>query len=222
MTKKRNAQTKQWLAQHVNDPYVKQAQRQGFRSRAAYKLLELQEKHRFIKRGMVVLDLGAAPGSWSQVARECVGPAGKVIAVDCLAMDSIPDVTFLQGDFTHDATRAWLLEQLGINRQSAAHVILSDMSPNLSGIWDADQARALDLAEQVWWFAQTHLLTGGTMLIKVFQGTGIDQFTKELKRHFQKVILHKPKASRPQSREFYLLALNFAGATSLPGSHTVS
>lgn len=208
MTKKRNAQTKQWLAQHVNDPYVKQAQQAGFRSRAAYKLLELQEKHRILKRGMTVMDLGAAPGSWSQVAREAVGANGKVIAVDCLPMDSIPDVTFLQGDFTHDATRTWLQEQLTVNQQAYVHVVLSDMAPNLSGIWAADQARALDLAEQVWWFAQSHLITGGTMLIKIFQGTGIDQFVKELKSHFQKVILHKPKASRPQSREFYLLALN--------------
>lgn len=205
MSKKRKSTSKGWIDRHLSDPYVKQAQVDGLRSRAAYKLLELQQKYHFINQGMTVIDLGAAPGSWCQVARQCVGDHGHIIAVDLLEMQSIPAVEFKQADFTDPQTLTWIKSH--IREGMGVDIVLSDMAPNLSGVWVSDQARAMNLAEEVWWFADEVLNPGGCMLIKVFQGPGIDEFVKTLRNRFDKVIMRKPKASRAKSRENYCLAM---------------
>ncbi len=197
---------KRWLQRQQNDPYVKQAQRSHYRSRAVYKLVEIDQKDKLFFTGQTVIDLGAAPGSWSQYASEQAGAQGRVIAVDILAMDPIDKVLFIKGDFTEQATFDECLQSLdGCN----ADLVISDMAPNLSGIKATDQARAMLLAELVRDLACQVLKVGGDMLIKVFQGEGIDAFRHDLKQHFQKVVIRKPASSRDSSREFYVLARSF-------------
>lgn len=199
----RSKSSGRWLAEHFDDPYVKQAQQQGLRSRAAFKLLELQEKYTLIRPGMTVIDLGAAPGAWSQVARPLVGSAGRVVALDILPMAPVPGVEFIQGDFTEDEPVRALELALG---SAAVDLVLSDMAPNMSGMATVDQARSMYLAELALEFARAHLKPGGDLVVKLFQGADFDSFVREVRSLFAKVQVIKPKASRPRSNEVYLLA----------------
>ena len=199
---KRTKTSKQWMMEHVNDVYVQRAKAEGYRSRAAYKLIEVAARDKLLKPGMVVVDLGAAPGGWSQVAAAKMGAGGRVIAVDLLPMDSLRNVTFLQGDF-RDETVAQALERELAGRP--IDLVLSDMSPNISGIALSDQARAMHLAELALEFAVKHLKPGGSLLVKVFQGSGFQEFLREMRSCFMRVITRKPEASRGRSNELYLL-----------------
>jgi 23S rRNA (uridine2552-2'-O)-methyltransferase len=195
--------SKQWMREHVNDPYVQMAQKDGYRSRAAYKLLEINDKDRLFKPGMVVVDLGATPGGWSQVAAREVGRGGKVIALDLLPLDPLAGVDFIQGDFREEAVLKQLQDLLA-GRQVG--LIISDMAPNMSGVLNADLARALYLAELAMEFAIEHLQAEGHFLVKVFQGAGFEEYLKMMRSRFSKVVTRKPKASRDRSSELYLLA----------------
>jgi 23S rRNA (uridine2552-2'-O)-methyltransferase len=195
----------QWLSRHVSDVYVKKAQADGYRSRAAYKLLEIQEKDRLLKPGMTVVDLGAAPGGWVQVAAGIVGDKGKVVAVDLLPMDPFEDVTFIQGDFREDDVYEQLLQVLGGKK---VDLVISDMAPNISGVKGVDMPRAFYLSELVLAFSQEVLKPGGDMLVKVFQGEGIDQYRADMQKNFAKLLTRKPDSSRKESREIYLLGKN--------------
>jgi len=196
--------SKQWMREHINDPYVQQAQRDGYRSRAAYKLLEIDERDHLLKPGMVVVDLGATPGGWSQVAANIVGDGGKVIALDLLPLNPLPRVEFIQGDFREDAVLAQLEAKLG-GKQIG--IVISDMAPNISGIDSSDQARSIHLAELALEFAAHHLKPGGAFLVKVFQGAGFEDYVKLMREHFERVVTRKPKASRDRSSEVYMLGL---------------
>lgn len=196
--------SKQWMMEHVNDPFVQRAQKDGYRSRAAYKLLEIDERDRLIKPGMVVVDLGATPGGWCQVVAAKLGNSGKIIALDLLPLHPLPRVEFIQGDFREDSVLAQLEEKLGGQQIG---LVISDMAPNISGIDSADQARAMYLAELALDFAVQHLKPGGAFLVKVFQGAGFEDYLKLMRNHFDKVVVRKPKASRDRSSEQYLLGL---------------
>ncbi len=200
---KKSQSSKQWLRRHVNDPYVQRSKREGYRARSAYKLLEIDERDHLLRPGQVVVDLGAAPGGWSQVAARRAGPAGRVVAIDLLAMEPVPGVTFLQADFASKKGLAAVEEALG---GRAVDVVLSDMAPNMSGIPVSDQARAMALAELARDFAVLHLQRHGMLLVKIFQGAGYDDYLKSLRRAFEKVVVRKPPASRGESAEQYLLA----------------
>lgn len=199
---KRTKTSKQWMMEHVNDVYVQRAKAEGYRSRAAYKLIEIAARDKLLRPGMVVVDLGAAPGGWSQVAAGKLGARGRVVAVDVLAMAPLPHVTFLQGDFREDAVVAALERELA---GRPIDLVLSDMSPNISGIALSDQARAMHLAELALEFAVKHLKPGGSLLVKVFQGSGFQEFLREMRSHFKPVVTRKPEASRGRSNEMYLL-----------------
>ncbi len=202
----RSKSSSRWLREHFNDPYVKQSQQDGYRSRASYKLLELQAKDKFIKPGMTVVDLGAAPGGWSQVAAKLVGDKGRVVATDILAMDSLADVEFLQGDFTEQAVFDALLEMLG---QDPVELVISDMAPNMSGIADVDQPKSMHLVELATDMAKQVLAPGGGFVTKAFQGEGFDEFYRDLRRVFTRVVTRKPDASRARSREVYIVAFGY-------------
>ncbi len=197
--------SRRWLREHFSDPYVIQAQKEGYRSRAVYKLLEIQERDHLFKPGMMVIDLGAAPGGWSQLIAPLLGKHGRVIALDILPMDSLPGVEFIEGDFTQEAVLNDLLQRMG---DAKADWVISDMSPNLSGINSVDQPRSIELAELALDLAKQVLKAQGGLLVKVFQGEGFDAFLLEVRKHFKKVIIRKPKASRDRSNEVYLLARN--------------
>ena len=199
-----------WLQRHVNDPYVKQAQKDGYRSRASYKLLEVQEKYKLIRPGMSVVDLGAAPGGWSQVTSRLIGGQGRLIASDILEMDSIPDVTFIQGDFTQDEVLAQILEAVG---NSQVDLVISDMAPNMSGTPEVDMPKAMFRCELALDLATRILKTGGNFVIKVFQGEGFDAYVKDARRKFDKVQMIKPDSSRGSSREQYMLAWGDRGSS---------
>jgi len=199
----RNKTSKAWMHEHVNDPYVKRAQAEGMRSRAAYKLEQLAGRDHLLKPGMVVVDLGAAPGGWSQVAGRTVGPEGRVIGVDLLDMAQLPGVRFVQGDFGDDAVLAEV-ERLLEGRP--VDLVLSDMAPNISGVASVDQARSIGLAELALDFAVNHLKPQGNFLVKVFQGSGFEQLVAEVRRRFVQVMIRKPDASRSRSSEVYLVA----------------
>ncbi|KQN51200.1 23S rRNA methyltransferase [Pseudomonas sp. Leaf48] len=198
----------EWLKRHVNDPYVKQAQKDGYRSRASYKLLEIQEKYRLIRPGMSVVDLGAAPGGWSQVTSRLIGGQGRLIASDILEMDSIPDVNFIQGDFTQDEVLARILEAVG---NSQVDLVISDMAPNMSGTPAVDMPKAMFLCELALDLAERILKPGGNFVIKVFQGEGFDAYVKDTRLKFDKVQMMKPDSSRGSSREQYMLAWGYRG-----------
>jgi len=197
-----------WLKRHVNDPYVKQAQKDGYRSRASYKLLEVQEKYKLIRPGMRVVDLGAAPGGWSQVTSRLIGGQGRLIASDILEMDSIPDVTFIQGDFTQDEVLARILEAVG---NSQVDLVISDMAPNMSGTPAVDMPKAMFLCELALDLAERILKPGGNFLIKIFQGEGFDTYLKDARKKFDKIQMIKPDSSRDSSREQYMLAWGYRG-----------
>ena len=194
--------SRRWLAEHFDDQYVKMAQQQGFRSRAAFKLMELDDKYHLLRKGMRVVDLGSAPGSWTQVVQRVLGDSGQLIALDILPMDPLQDVTFIQGDFTEDEPLA-LLEK-ALNGQNA-DLVLSDLAPNMSGMGAVDQPRAMYLAELALTFAEQWLEPGGSFVVKVFHGEGFDDFVKQSRSLFEKVMIRKPSASRPRSREVYIL-----------------
>ena len=194
--------SKQWMREHVNDPFVQLAQKEGYRSRAAYKLLEVDAKDRLLKPGTVVVDLGATPGGWSQVAAARVGRSGKVIALDLLPLDPLSGVDFIQGDFREEGVLKQLEDFL---QGKPVGLVISDMAPNMSGVASADQARAMHLAELAMEFALEHLKPDGSFLVKVFQGAGFEDFLKLMRSRFARVVTRKPKASRDRSSEVYLL-----------------
>ena len=199
---KRTKTSKAWMQQHVNDPYVQQAKHLGYRARSAFKLTEIDAKDHLLKPGMLVVDLGATPGGWSQIAAQKVGERGRVIALDLVEMVGLPGVTFIQGDFTEAETLAILVERLA---GQAVDLVISDMAPNISGIVLADQARGFYLAELALDFAVNHLKPGGGFVVKVFQGGDFDAYLKVLRTRFKHVSIRKPEASRSKSSEVYLV-----------------
>jgi len=204
----RSKSSSRWLQEHVNDPYVKQAQKEGYRSRSSYKLLELNERDRLIRPGMRVLDLGSAPGGWSQVAAALVGGKGRVLATDILPMEPLKNVDFIQGDFREDSVLDQILAHLDSEK---VDLIISDIAPNISGISSADQAASIYLLELALDMARRVLKPGGNFVAKLFQGAGSDDYLKELRGAFEKVTIRKPEASRPRSREVYVVARAFKG-----------
>jgi 23S rRNA (uridine2552-2'-O)-methyltransferase len=195
-----------WLSRHLSDPFVKQAQKDGYRSRSAYKLIELNEKDKLIRPGMRIMDLGSAPGGWSQVAGKLVGERGRVLATDILPMDELNNVDFIQGDFTEDAVVQRVLDWLA---GAQFDLIISDIAPHITGIDSADQARSIHFLELALDTACKTLRPGASFAAKMFQGSGSDQYLKELRKHFAKVLIRKPAASRKESREVYLVAKEF-------------
>jgi 23S rRNA (uridine2552-2'-O)-methyltransferase len=202
----RSKSSNQWLQEHFNDEYVKLAQARGYRSRAIFKLIEIQEKDKIIKPGMNIIDLGAAPGGWSQYVRQIIGKQDKIIALDILEMEPLDGVDFIQGDFREESVLNQLYEVLD---GEVINVVLSDMAPNLSGNKDADQARAIYLGELALDTAVNVLSKGGSFLVKMFQGVGFDAYHQQIKNSFSSVVIRKPKASRPRSTEVYILARGF-------------
>ena len=205
---KKNSSSRAWLKEHHDDVYVQRAQKEGYRSRAVYKLLEINDKDQVIRRGMSVLDLGSAPGGWSQIAGQIVGDAGRVVATDILPMDTLPDVVFIQGDFTEQETYDQVLAAL---EGQPLDVVLSDMAPNMSGLPEVDQPRAMYLVELATELAERALAPGGALIAKVFQGEGFEAWYREIRTRFDRVVTRKPSASRPRSREVYVVASGFKG-----------
>ncbi len=197
-----------WLKEHFNDQYVQQSQQDGYRSRASYKLREIAEKDKLFRPGMTVVDLGAAPGGWTQVAGEMIGGNGRVVASDILPMDPIADVAFVLGDFTEDAVLADILEAIGSDK---VDMVISDMAPNMSGVKASDQPRAMYLLELALDLSRQVLRPGGSFLVKIFHGEGFDDYLKDMRSCFGSVVTRKPGASRARSRETYLLGRQFKG-----------
>ena len=202
----RSKSSGRWLIEHFDDHYVKQSQKDGWRSRASYKLLEIQEKDHVFRPGSKVVDLGAAPGGWSQVAVQLVGEQGRVVASDILPMDAIAGVDFVQGDFTEESVLEQILATIGADK---VDLVISDMAPNMSGALSVDQPNAMYLVELALDLSRQVLRRGGVFLTKVFQGEGFDEYLKDMKTSFDRVQTRKPQASRARSREVYLLASGF-------------
>lgn len=202
----RSKSSKKWLKEHFEDEYVQRAQKDGYRSRAIYKLIEIQEKDHLLKPGMTVIDLGAAPGGWTEYAVKLLGKKGRMIALDILPMEPIPDVHIIQGDFREDEALNNLMQAIG---EDKADLVFSDMAPNISGMDVVDIPRAYYLAELALDLAQRVLKPGGGLLVKLFQGEGFDDYHRALKQNFSKVVVRKPKASRARSREIYALATGY-------------
>ena len=199
----RSKSSSRWLKEHFDDPFVKMAQKDGYRSRASYKLLEIQEKDRILWPGMTVIDLGSAPGGWSQVTSRVIGDKGTLIASDILPMSAIADVTFIEGDFTEERVFNEIMDAVG---NKPVDLVISDMAPNMSGIRTADQAAAMYLCELALDLASKVLRPGGDFLIKIFHGEGFDDYLRDVRNRFEKVQMRKPTSSRDRSREQYLLA----------------
>jgi len=204
----RSKSSNNWLQEHVSDPYVKQAQRDGYRSRSSYKLIQLNERDRLIRPGMLIVDLGSAPGGWSQVATKLAGEQGRVIATDILPMDPLKNVDFIQGDFTEESVLNEVLERLGGRKPQ---LVICDIAPNITGIDSADQASSMYLVELALDFVRQALEPKGDFVVKVFQGAGSDAYLKDVRSSFDKMLVRKPAASRPRSREVYLVAKGFKG-----------
>ncbi|MFC4699146.1 23S rRNA (uridine(2552)-2'-O)-methyltransferase RlmE [Glaciecola siphonariae] len=204
----RSKTSKKWMEEHVNDPYVQKAKADGYRSRASYKLIEINEKDKLIRSGDTVMDLGSAPGGWSQIVARIVGERGRVIASDILHMDSIVGVTFIQGDFTSDEVYEQLLQSLDSQQ---VDTVISDMAPNLSGVNTTDQYASIHLVELALDMARNVLKPGGNFCAKVFQGVGYEEYVKDMRSSFAKVLVRKPAASRPRSREVYVVGKGFKG-----------
>lgn len=203
MTKKRSASSKRWLHEHRSDTYVQQARHEGYRSRAVYKLEELDQRDHLLRPGISIVDLGAAPGGWSQYIGRRLGGRARLVALDILPMDPVPGATLIQGDFREPEVLAQLEAAVG---ETKVDLVLSDMAPNISGVDAADQAGSVHLAELALDFARSRLKPGGVLVTKLFQGEGFDEHLRHLRQSFEKVVLRKPKASRPRSREIYLVA----------------
>ena len=202
----RSKSSSRWMQEHFEDEYVKMAQVQGYRSRAVFKLKEIQEKDQLIRPGMNVIDLGAAPGGWSQFARQLMGKKDKLVALDILPMEALDGVAFIQGDFREEA----VLELLHATLEGApVNLVMSDMAPNMSGNKGVDQPRAIYLGELALDTAKTVLTKDGSFLVKLFHGEGFEAFHHDVQRYFTKVVIRKPKASRPRSNEVYILARGF-------------
>jgi len=204
----RSKSSNDWMDEHFNDHYVMKAKEEGYRSRACYKLMEIDDKDKLIKPGMTVVDLGSAPGGWSQVAAKRVGDHGLVVASDILPMDGIAGVTFLKGDFTEEAV---FDEVMGVIGNRPVDLVISDMAPNMSGMSAVDQPSAMYLVELALDMARQVLKPGGNYAAKVFQGEGFDEYLKDMRSSFQKVVTRKPESSRARSREVYLVAKGFKG-----------
>lgn len=207
---KRTSSSARWLREHFSDPYVKRAHQEGYRSRAAFKLLEIQEKDQIIYPGMCVVDLGAAPGGWSILAKKLTGEKGRVIALDILPMPPVFGVEFIQGDFNDEVVLDSFLKYIG---DTSVDLVMSDIAPNTTGIGSVDQMRSMRLAEQALFFARQALKPGGVFLVKIFQGGGWEDYLKEMKAVFSSVKVRKPKSSRQRSHEVYVLARGFKGKT---------
>lgn len=205
---KRSKSSRIWLDRQHSDPFTEQAKKLGYRSRAAFKLLEIQERDKIFQSGMTIIDLGAAPGSWSQVASQLIGKKGQIIALDCLPMDPLIGVDIIIGDFQEQEVFDQLMSRMANEK---ADIVLSDMAPNISGIRTSDQSKAYYLAELALEAATLVLKIGGTFLVKVFQGEGFEEYSTMLKRQFKQIVVRKPKSSRAESREIYLLAKGFLG-----------
>ena len=203
---KRSKSSARWLAEHANDEFVKRALAEGWRSRAVFKLVQIQESERLLRPGTRLVDLGAAPGGWSQYAARIVGGKSRIVATDILPMDAIPGVEFVQGDFREEAVVSQVLQCVGADK---VDLVLSDMAPNMSGIDAVDQPRSMHLAELALEFADQVLAPGGDVLVKLFQGAGFEQIIKDARRRYGRVLTKKPKASRTRSPEIYLLARQF-------------
>lgn len=203
---KQSKSSKQWLKEHFDDVYVKKAQAEGYRSRAVYKLKEVDEREHLLRPGMTVVDLGAAPGGWTQYAAEKLGGQGTLVALDLLPMDAIPGVEFIVGDFREDAV---LQQLMAIIPKQGVDLVISDMAPNMSGTPEVDIPRAMYLAELVFDFAHHVLKPGGGILMKLFHGSGFDDLIQLARQQFDRVVIRKPNASRPRSRETYLLAKGY-------------
>ncbi len=206
---KKKSSSRAWLKEHHDDIFVQRAQKEGYRSRAVYKLMEINDKDQILRRGMSVLDLGSAPGGWSQVAAKLVGEAGRVVASDILSMDALPDVVFVQGDFTEQETYDRIVASLN---DKPLDVVLSDMAPNMSGMPEVDQPRSMYLVELATELAERALAPGGAFITKVFQGEGFEPWFRQIRDRFDRVTTRKPEASRPRSREVYIVASGFKGA----------
>lgn len=204
----RTKSSQRWLARNAKDEFVKRAHQEGARSRAAYKLEEIDRRDRLLRAGMTVLDLGAAPGGWSQYAKSRVGAAGRVLALDILPMTAIPGVEFVEGDLTEQPVLDLLMQRL---QGKQVDLVISDMAPNMSGVASVDQARSMGLAELALEFADKTLKPGGSLLVKTFQGGGFNEFHAQMRRRFAKLLTRKPQASRSESREIYLLGKGFKG-----------
>jgi 23S rRNA (uridine2552-2'-O)-methyltransferase len=202
----KKSSSKEWLKRHFTDPYVKEAHQKGFRARAVFKLIEIQERYHILKSGMSVIDLGAAPGSWAQYASRCVGKRGTLLAVDLLPMEPLNDVVFIQGDFTEDAVVEQIISK---GETTKFDCVLSDIAPNMSGIRAVDQSRMMFVVDRVFEFACQNLAENGSFVCKLFQGEGFDLFMKECRRYFKKMVIFKPNSSRPDSREVYCVAKQF-------------
>ena len=199
----RTKSSRRWLKEHFDDEFVKRAQREGFRSRAVYKLDEIQQRDRIIRPGMTIVDLGAAPGGWSQYALGLIGRKGRIVAMDILPLDPLPGVEFVQGDFRDEAVLEQLLQTV---QGQPIDLVMSDIAPNITGVDAVDQPRAMYLAELATDFADKVLRPGGDLLVKLFQGEGFDDLVRDLSSRYDKVVIRKPKASRSRSREVYALA----------------
>ena len=202
----RSKSSHQWMQRHVNDEYVKRSQVDGYRSRASYKLLEIQQRDSIIKPGQVIVDLGSAPGGWSQVAAKLVGHKGRVLATDLLEMDPVQGVEFVQGDFTEQPVVDELIRLLDGRKPD---LVISDIAPNISGMSAVDQPRSMYLCELALDFARQQLKSGGSLVVKVFHGAGFDDFIRDARTSFDRVVTRKPRASRPKSREVYMVATGF-------------
>ena len=211
----RTKTSKAWMHEHVNDPFVQKAKADGYRSRAAYKLLEMDKRDRLLAPGQLVVDLGATPGAWSQVAKTKIGPQGRLVALDILPMEPLPGVVFIQGDFREPEVLAALEAELAGRK---ADLVIADMSPNISGIGLSDQARSIHLCELALEFAAQHLKPGGAFLVKVFQGAGFTGFLARMREVFAKVESRKPEASRGRSSEMYLMGKGLRGMPGKPES----
>ena len=211
MAKSKSSKT--WLKEHFDDEYVRRSQQDGYRSRAIYKLIEIDQKDHLVKPGMTIIDLGAAPGGWSEYCARKIGKKGRIIALDILPMEPIDNVTIIQGDFREDDVFGELMNvmQDGNIENAQADLVISDMAPNISGMGSVDMPRAYYLCELALDLARQVLKPGGGLLVKLFQGEGFEAYNKELKSSFSKVVMRKPKASRARSREIYALATGFLG-----------
>jgi 23S rRNA (uridine2552-2'-O)-methyltransferase len=208
MANARPKNSRDWVKRHLSDPYVKRAQEEGFRSRAVYKLAEIESRDQLVKPGQVIVDLGSAPGGWSQYVIKRVGPKGKVVAIDLLPMEPVAGVHFIEADFSEEAGHAQVVAAL---EGRPVDLVISDMAPNLTGITVTDQARLFELGELAMEFAVQFLQPNGAFIVKVFQGAGFEPFVKQLRAHFVTVAAKKPDASRDESREVYLLAKGLKG-----------
>lgn len=201
--------SKAWIREHINDPFVQRAKKEGYRSRAAYKLIEIDAKDKLLKPGQVVVDLGATPGGWSQIVAPRIQPGGRLVAIDLLEMVPLPECVFIRGDFHEQAVQDMLLAELA---GRDVDLVLSDMAPNISGVESADQARCIDLAELALEFSMRVLQPGGAFLVKVFQGAGFEAFHRAMRAEFSSIATRKPDASRSRSAEVYLLGKGFRKA----------